>query len=241
MTKPDPSECEAARERQSHVRHELRSPLAAIYPALSMLLDGSAGELTTRQRDYLEIIERSAVRLERYLSGATESGWLDCVSAPTAPAAVSLAEAVEDTLAVRRIGGLEGAGIEVARTPGAQAVAWADREDVHRIVADLLDNAVLYSGDRGPVGAVVAASATEPVVTLTVKDQGDGIPSDELARVFDFGFRGRAAREAAVPGLGIGLWVCRELAGRNGGRIDVRSEVGAGTTVTLTLPAAPAH
>ena len=143
-------------------------------------------------------------------------------------------------MAVRRIGGLEGPRIEIERATGGPAVAWADREDVRRIVADLLDNAVRYAGDRGPVVAVVAASATEPVVTLTVHDGGDGIPGDELARVFDFGFRGRVARETAVPGLGIGLWVCRELAGRNGGGIALRSEVGAGTTVTLTLPAAPA-
>jgi signal transduction histidine kinase len=241
MTQSDPGEREAARERQSHVRHELRSPLAAMYPALSMLLDGIAGELTTMQRDYLEIIERSAVRLERYLSGATESGWLDCAAAPVEPAAVSLAEAVEDTLALRRIGGLEGPRIEIERARGAQAVAWADREDVRHIVADLLDNAVRYAGDRGPVRALVSASVTEPAVSLAVHDDGDGIPSDEIARVFDFGFRGHAAREASVPGLGIGLWVCRELAERNGGSIAVRSEVGAGTTVTLTLPAAPAR
>ena len=69
---------EAARERQSYVRHELRAPLAVMYPALSMLLDGSAGVLTPKQREYLELLERNAERLERRLAGATESGWLDC-------------------------------------------------------------------------------------------------------------------------------------------------------------------
>ena len=63
MTNPDPGEREAARERQSYVRHELRAPLAVMYPALSMLVNGGAGELTPRQREYLGILERSTERL----------------------------------------------------------------------------------------------------------------------------------------------------------------------------------
>jgi len=77
MTESDPGEREAARERQSFVRHELRAPLSVIYPALSMLLDGSAGELTPKQREYLELIERNSERLERLITGAAESGWLE--------------------------------------------------------------------------------------------------------------------------------------------------------------------
>jgi len=77
-------------------------------------------------------------------------------------------------------------------------------------------------------------------VSLAVQDEGRGILAEELPLVFDFGFRGAAAREAGLPGLGIGLWVCRELVGRSGGSIAIRSEVGAGATVTVTLPAAGA-
>jgi len=90
MAEPDHGEREAARERQSFVRHELRAPLAVMYPALSMLLDGSAGELTPKQRDYLEILERNAERLACLIAGATESGWLDCAGAAVEPAAVPL-------------------------------------------------------------------------------------------------------------------------------------------------------
>ena len=94
MTESDPGEREAARERQSYVRHELRAPLAVMYPALSMLLDGSAGELTPKQREYLELLERNAERMERRLAGATESGWLDCAGAAAEPAAVPIASAM---------------------------------------------------------------------------------------------------------------------------------------------------
>jgi signal transduction histidine kinase len=240
MTDPDLGGREAARERQSYVRHELRAPLAVMYPALSMLLDGSAGELTPKQREYVELLERNAERLERRLAGANESGWLDCAEAAAEPAAVPLGEVLEEILAVRRLGGQQGPPIEAERAPGPRAVAWADREQVRTIVANLLGNAEQYSGSGGAIRVRLSASADQPTASLAVEDEGRGIPADELAQVFDFGFRGVAAREAALPGLGIGLWVCRELASRSGGSIAIRSEVGAGTTVTVTLPAADA-
>jgi len=238
MTESDLGEREAARERQSYVRHELRAPLAVMYPALSLLLDGSAGKLTPKQREYLEILERNAERLERRLAGATESGWLECAGAAREPAAVPLGEALEEVLAVRRFGGQKGPRIQVERAPGPRAVAWADREQVRQIVDNLLGNAAQYSGSEGAIRIRVGASGDSRTVSFAVQDEGRGIPADELAHVFDFGFRGVAAREAALPGLGIGLWVCRELVGRSGGNIAIRSEVGAGTTVTVTLRAA---
>ena len=76
---------DAARERQSHVRHDLRSPLAVMYPLLSLLLGESAGELTPKQREYLETMERNVERLERLLESAMESGWMDCCAAPAEP------------------------------------------------------------------------------------------------------------------------------------------------------------
>jgi len=238
MTESDPGEREAARERQSYVRHELRAPLSVMYPALSLLLDGSAGDLTPKQRDYLEILERNAERMERQFAAATESGWLDCAGVAAEPAAVPLGEALEEVLAVRRLSGRQGPLIQVEYAPGPLAVAWADREQMRQIAANLLGNAAQYSGGSGAVRIVVSTSEDSSTVSFAVQDEGPGIPADELAHVFDFGFRGAAAWEAAPPGLGIGLWVCRELVGRCGGSIAIRSEVGAGATVTVTLPAA---
>ena len=238
MTESDPGEREAARERQSFVRHELRAPLSVMYPALSMLLDGSAGELTPKQREYIELIERNAERLERLIAGAAESGWLDCARVPTEPAAVPLREVLDEFLAVRRFGGQRGLPIEVERAPGPSAVAWADREQLRQIVVNLLGNAAQYAGGGAAIRVRLEASADQHTVSLAVADEGRGIAAAELPHVFDFGFRGAAACEAALPGLGIGLWVCRELAGRCGGSIAIRSEAGVGTTVTVTLPAA---
>jgi signal transduction histidine kinase len=63
------------------------------------------------------------------------------------------------------------------------------------------------------------------------------MPAEELARAFEFGFRGELATQVRAPGLGAGLWICRELAARNGGRVTLASAPGAGLRATLSLPA----
>ena len=94
----------AARERQSHVRHELRAPLAVIYPLLSLLLDGGAGELSPQQREFLEVLERNVVRLEALITGVADSGWADCSPAPSVPGEVALGDVVEEVVALRLSG-----------------------------------------------------------------------------------------------------------------------------------------
>jgi signal transduction histidine kinase len=229
---------EAARERQSHVRHELRAPLAVIYPLLSLLLDGGAGELTPEQREFLEVLDRNVVRLEGLVAGMTDSGWADCSAAPMVPSEFAVRDVVEEILALRRIDGEAGPPVTIEPGPARRARARADRDDVRQIVADLIGNAAAYTPPVDGVTVRLAADEAAGTVTVAVVDRGPGILPEELARVFEFGFRGELARRLRVPGLGAGLWVCRRLAGRNAGTVELASRPGAGTTALLTLPAA---
>ena len=258
MTEADPSardgapgaasgaERSAARERQSLVRHDLRSPLAVMYPLLSLLLGESAGELTPRQREYLETMERSVERLERLLVSAMESGWMDCSAAPPEPSAVSLHQVAEEAIALAL---RDGPGDRQISVSGDAPSALADREDARLIVGALLRNAATHGRAGGSVEILLAAGpgrAGDPgdpgvgggTATMTVSDDGPGMPADELERAGEFGFRGAAAVEARTPGLGIGLWVCGRLAERNGGSLHIGPAAAAGLAVTLTLPAA---
>jgi signal transduction histidine kinase len=228
---------EAARERQSHVRHELRAPLAVIYPLLSLLRDGGAGELTPRQAEYLEVLERNVTRMETLVSGVVASGWADCSVAPPVPEPVALGDVAEELSALRRMDGLEGAAIAVDTGAPPTPRAWADRDDVRQILADLVGNAAAYASAGGSV-TVRARRDGDAALVLEVEDAGPGIPPEELGRVFEFGFRGELARSMKVPGLGAGLWVCRRLAERNGGSLSIVSEPGAGVVATLRLPVA---
>jgi signal transduction histidine kinase len=225
-----------ASERQSHVRHELRAPLAVMYPLLSLLLDGGAGELTSQQREYLEVLERSVVRIEALVTGAAESGWADCSAAPAEPSEVVLEDIAQEIVTVRRMTGQSGPPVEVdAAAPSS--CAWADRDDIRQIVTNLVRNAVTYAPADGRVVIRTGAGETAGTVVVEVGDAGPGMPPEELARAFEFGFRGELATQSRTPGLGAGLWICRELAARNGGSVTLASEPGAGLRATLTLPA----
>lgn len=229
---------EAARERQSHVRHEVRGPLAVMYPLLSLLLDGGAGDLTAEQRGYLEVLDRNVTRLEALIAGLADSGWADCSAAPALPAEVVLGDVVEEILSLRRVDGQSAAAILLDAGSQPALRAWADRDDVRQIVAGLIRNAATYTPAAGSIAVRIAAGDAPGTVEVEVADTGPGMPPEELPRAFDFGFRGELALQLRAPGLGAGLWICRQLAGRNGGRVELASEPGAGVTASLTLPVA---
>ena len=227
----------AARERQSHMRHELRAPLAVIYPLVSLLRDG-ADELSAEHRELLEVLERNVARLEALIAGVADSGWADCSVAEAMPGDVALRDVAEEVVASRALDDRGGPQVVVDAGPPPPPRAWADRDDVRQIIADLVRNAVAYAPPGGRVSIHVAAGADPGRVTLEVADTGPGMPPEELARAFEFGFRGELARRLRVPGLGAGLWVCRELAARNGGAVVLAAAPGGGLRAMLTLPAA---
>jgi two-component system sensor histidine kinase BaeS len=229
---------EAARERQSHMRHDLRAPLAVIYPLLSMLLDGSAGELASQQRDYLQVLERNVVRLEALVTGVADSGWADCSAAPALPAEIVLTDVVEEVITLRRLDAHVGPPIVVAAGLPPTPRARADRDDVRQIITGLVRNAVAYTPQDGDITIRVRPGDRPGDVAVEVADTGPGMPPEELAQACDFGFRGELATQLRVPGLGAGLWICRQLATRNGGDLTLATEPGAGVCATLALPAA---
>jgi signal transduction histidine kinase len=112
-------------------------------------------------------------------------------------------------------------------------VVAADRRRVERVVTNLLENAIKYSPDRGPIELALAAA--NGWATLTVRDQGIGIPAGERARIFDPFQRGSNAA-ARFHGAGIGLAGVRQIVEQHGGAIDVDSEEGVGSAFTVRLP-----
>ena len=208
-----------------------------MYPLLSLLLDGGAGELTPQQREYLEVLERSVVRIEALVTGARTAAGRTARRRRPQPAEVALGDVAEEIVTLRRMAGQDGPPVDVEAATDLP-FAWADRDDVRQIVSDLVRNAVTFTPAAGRVVIRTAAGEAAGTLVVEVEDTGPGMPPEELARAFEFGFRGELATQLKVPGLGAGLWICRELAARNGGSVTLASEPGAGLRAALTLPAA---
>ena len=118
---------------------------------------------------------------------------------------------------------------------GEAPAALADPELLMQVIRQLLDNAIKYSQPGKPI--TISASEENELVSIAVRDEGQGLTELEQSRVFDKFYRARRDKEG-VPGTGMGLAIAREIAEAHGGSIMVESEPGRGSRFTVTLPAA---
>jgi signal transduction histidine kinase len=109
-----------------------------------------------------------------------------------------------------------------------------DRDRLRQVFTNLLSNAIKYSPDAKTVE--VELSATAEAVTIRVTDHGLGIPREQRDKIFERFYRASDLSQRAIPGLGMGLYIVAEIVKRHGGTITVDSEVGKGSTFTVTLP-----
>jgi signal transduction histidine kinase len=228
-----------AEGHQSFVRHELRTPLAVMRPLLDLLLDGKAGGLDERQLGYMRMLERSVDRLAAMITSLAESGWLESAAVPEAVAAVPTELLVREAVAESSAALEEHPRVRTDSAGGLPALH-GDPVRLRRALRNVIVNACRFTPSTGAV--VVTATATDDgsTVLVTVADTGPGIEEDEIDQAFDFGFVGKAARERTDRGLGLGLFVTRDVVTALGGRVWLESTLGEGTRVSLELPAAPA-
>ncbi|MDY7225564.1 PAS domain-containing sensor histidine kinase [Hyalangium rubrum] len=109
-----------------------------------------------------------------------------------------------------------------------------DRRRIAQVLTNLLENALKYSPQGGPIHVALTRTGSEAIVS--VSDSGIGIPADQQAQLFERFFRARNAPISGFGGLGLGLYICRDIIERHGGRIWVESELGHGATFRFSLP-----
>jgi len=126
--------------------------------------------------------------------------------------------------------------LKVEYLPGLSPVS-GDSDSLGEVLQNLLDNAVQYTPPGGEI--TVRADVTGDQVRIAVSDTGIGIPSAEQERIFERFFRVDAARSREVGGTGLGLAIAKHLVEANGGRIQVESELGQGSTFNVYLPITP--
>ena len=129
------------------------------------------------------------------------------------------------------------AGVDIVDEVPAGTIARCDPARIGQVLDNLLSNAVKYSPAGGTV--TVRAQKMPGSVVCEVEDQGMGMSPEDSAEVFSKFFRTSSVRQAAIPGVGLGLAIVRSIVEEHGGRIHCRSELGRGTTFTFELPDSP--
>jgi signal transduction histidine kinase len=215
-----------------HVSYELRSPLTNIIGFTQLLGDETVGALNPRQRDYADHIMRSSAALLAILNDILDLASIDTGSLELTPEIVDIRSTIEAAMR-----GLEDRLAEssldlVIDTPDDIGTFVADGKRVRQILFNLLSNAVGFSSPGQTIR--VSARKRGGEVIFDVKDQGRGIPPEIKARIFErFESHTLGTRHR---GVGLGLSIVRSFVELHGGRIEVSSAPGIGTTVTCVFP-----
>lgn len=206
--------------------HELRTPLARLKLTTSLALSGEDG--AKELREALEVADQSADAMTRLVQQLLLLARTDADVPAGDREPVDLADATLEAIEV--------VGAEVAfAVPAPTVFALAERHAVVRVLVNLIENASLH-GAGGDVS--VAIREENDRVVVEVRDQGPGIPAEHLPRLTERFYRVDAARSRADGGTGLGLAIVRSLAEAYGGTLEIASEVGVGTNVTVKWPVA---
>jgi signal transduction histidine kinase len=226
-------------ELLANVAHELRTPLARIRVALDL---ADAGDAAVARESLAEIAEDLG-ELEALVNDILASARIDLADGTATSGAPTLHVTALEVAELAR-GAAErlrhrhpGRTIELELEPGLPRVR-GDAVLLRRAVDNLLDNARKYSPPHAPIR--LRATRQGPGVVVQVIDAGDGIAPEDLSRLFTPFFRGDKSRARKTGGVGLGLSLARRIVEAHGGTLVAESTPGAGTTMTLALPASGA-
>ena len=215
----------------ANVSHELRTPLTSIQGYAETLLESRG--MPTDLREFVEIIRKNAMRMARLTEdllvlARVESGEQKLNFQPAMPNQL-LDDAVQTfrELALAR-------GIELSVMNTASSAVLVDRDAIHQVFTNLIDNALKYGDQGGKV--LVGACESEEGVQFYVRDFGSGISSEHLPRLFERFYRVDKARSLESGGTGLGLAIAKHVVRAHSGTIHVESELNHGSTFCFTLP-----
>ena len=215
----------------ANVSHELRTPLTSIQGYAETVLDNE--QLSESAREFVEIIRKNAMRMARLTEdllvlARVESGERGFKMETATPQEL-LEESVQTFQEIA-----DSRGIELAVMNTASSVVSVDRDAIHQVFGNLIDNAMKYGEDGHKI--LIGACEREDGVQFFVRDFGAGIPSDHLPRLFERFYRVDKARSRESGGTGLGLAIAKHVVRAHGGTIKAESELNHGATFYFTLP-----
>ncbi|MDR1298900.1 MAG: cell wall metabolism sensor histidine kinase WalK [Oscillospiraceae bacterium] len=234
-TLEDLKKAEALRkEFVANVSHELRTPLTGIRTYAETLADNV--DLPRQTEDeFLRVILNESDRMANIVRDLLELSRFDAGSMKFSFDEFSMEQSIRDVYtAIELDARNRGYEMNIEVEPGIPTV-WGDRARIEQVFMNVLTNAVKYTPPGGRVD--ISCESADGGVRVRISDTGIGIPAEDMPHVFDRFYRVDKARSRESGGTGLGLSIAREIVTRHGGEIKIESAPGAGTTVTVTLPA----
>ena len=212
--------------------HDLKTPVVGMAGLVRRLLQGKAGPLSEPQQNFLGIIDREMRSLELLINNFLEFVRLDLRMLTPLPSAMQVESECQEILTLLQpLAEAKNIALKTGY-PQEVLVVQADPLLFRRTLENLLENAIKYSPPQTTVALEVQAQGQD--VLFAVKDQGPGIPAEDLPHLFEIYYRGAAAGKE--KGFGLGLATVKRIIDAHGGRIWVESHPGEGSTFYFTLP-----
>ena len=214
--------------------HELKTPLTSLRGFAQLLmrqLDRDEGLDPVRLRQGLSAIDQQSAKLARLVNQLLDVSRIDAGRLDLDRKVADVVGVVEDVVATARVNTFRHEF--TVRAPSG-ALALVDPLRLEQVVRNLVDNAIRYSPDGGPITIEVEKSREAGVVTIAVSDRGLGIPPEHQGRIFDRFHQ--AHPERGMGGMGLGLYISRQIVELHGGRIEAEYPEQGGTRMVVTLP-----
>jgi signal transduction histidine kinase len=221
----------------SHVSHELRTPLTCIHQYVTLILDGLAGPLAPDQTDHLKTVLKSVNQLHAMIRDLLEATRADSGKLRIDSRCIDIGELMEQAVAMLQPIAAEKRITLKCGPDQPIPIVYADPDRVLEVLINLIDNGIKFTPPNGSVVVKASRVETDPTaVYISVTDSGRGIPAESLPQVFERLFQDPQAIDGNRNGLGLGLYIAKEIVTLHGGRMWVASEPGNGSTFSFTLP-----
>jgi PAS domain S-box-containing protein len=223
----------AKNEFVASVSHELRSPLTSVVTFSNLLAQPDWGELDDEQVQFIEVIQRNADRLLRLIEDLLLLSRLEARTLQFVPSRIILPDLVRAAVA-ERAPIAQAADITLKAEVSGDATMSCDELRINQVLGNLIGNALKFTPPGGQV--TVRCHPAADGWRLSVTDSGIGIPAEDLDRIFEAFHRASNVEKHSHPGTGLGLVISKAIIERHGGLMEITSELGRGTTVTVWLP-----
>lgn len=224
----------------ANASHELRTPLASLTGFIETLAGSARNDEEARDR-FLKIMQDQAERMSRLIDDLLTLSRIETGKGRSQFAKVDVRNALRHVIdALRPMAQNANTSIDAQIGDDSESVfVHGSGDELIQLFENLLENAIKYGGENGKVEIVLSAPADNGDIAIEFRDSGPGIPEEHIPRLVERFYRVDVETSRGKQGTGLGLSIVRHIAQRHGGRLNIRSEIGQGSTFIVTLPFAP--